>query len=158
MFNYTPDSAPLITRLKFNGQLLLSALLGNLLVEYVREVYQEKAFPEAIIPIPLHRKRLWKRGFNQSIELARPLSKQLNLPLEIDLLSKSRHVVAQSGLEAKKRRSNVRNVFSVASHNYMHVVLFDDVVTTGATVNEAAKALKAGGVKRVDVWCVARTH
>ena len=74
------------------------------------------------------------------------------------MLSKSRNIVAQSSLDAQKRMANVRNVFNVATHTFTHVALLDDVVTTGATVNEAAKALKVSGVKQVDVWCIARTH
>ncbi len=158
MLRYTSECAPLITRLKFNGQLLLADLLGYLLAEYLSQVYQNCPLPQVIIPIPLHRKRLWKRGFNQSVELSRPLSALLNIPLDIDLLSKSRNIVAQSSLDAQKRMANVRNVFNVATHTFTHVALLDDVVTTGATVNEAAKALKVSGVKQVDVWCIARTH
>ena len=108
--------------------------------------------------MPLHVARLRVRGYNQSIELARAVSSRLNVPLRLDVLTRLRATPAQTELGALARRRNVRGAFAVRPNVAWpsHVALLDDVMTTGATLWECARVLKRAGVKRVDVWALAR--
>ncbi len=120
--------------------------------------------PDALVPLPLHRTRLRSRGYDQALELARPLAKQFDIPLRIDLLQRDRDTSPQSRLNAAARRKNLRGAFAVnisvamrsSSALPAHVVLIDDVMTTGATLHAAADALLRAGVARVDAWVCAR--
>lgn len=121
-------------------------------------------WPEAdmIIPVPLHRSRLVKRRFNQSALLARKLSTLTELPFEPDILLRTRATPSQGAQSAAGRRRNVRGAFSVSQKfksrlKGQHVVLVDDVMTTGATINACAKTLKRAGVSYIDVITLART-
>jgi ComF family protein len=114
--------------------------------------------PELILPVPLHRSRLRRRGYNQAMELARPLAKALALPWRRDVLRRVRDTAAQTELDRAARRRNVRGAFVLRSGVALpaHVALLDDVMTTGATLAECARLLKRAGVRRVDVWALAR--
>jgi predicted amidophosphoribosyltransferase len=111
-----------------------------------------------LIPIPLHRARLRERGYDQALELARPLARELRLPLLDDALLRLRNTPAQSRLDAAHRRRNLRDAFAWRSAAAIpaHVVLIDDVMTTGATLHAAARTLRRAGVLRVDAWVCAR--
>ena len=112
----------------------------------------------ALVPVPLARRRLVERGFNQSFELARDLGKGLGLPVMGRHLLRVRDTKAQSELGADLRHANVHNAFKVkkAADLPRRVALIDDVMTTGSTVNECARILKTVGVQSVSVWVVAR--
>ena len=121
--------------------------------------HRKSNLPECIIPVPLHPQRLRVRGFNQALELARIIAKQLNIPLNYSLCQRDKSTPFQSGLSAKQRKQNLKNAFIVTKpHAYKHVAIFDDVVTTGTTVNELAKQLKNSGVETIEVWAIARTQ
>ena len=153
-FVYRTPLDRLLPRAKFHGDLaglrLLSALMGDSLGDAER--------PETLAPIPLHRDRLRRRGYDQALELARPLARRLGLPLRDDLLRRVRATAAQSRLDAGARRRNLRGAFEVRAGASLpaHVALIDDVMTTGATARSAALALRRAGVQRVDVWVCAR--
>ncbi len=114
--------------------------------------------PELLLPVPLHRARLRQRGYNQALELAKPLARELGVPLRHDLLQRSRATGAQTELDALARRRNVRGAFALRTGTALpaHVAILDDVMTTGATLAECARVLKRAGVARVDVWALAR--
>lgn len=115
--------------------------------------------PSLILPVPLHRSRLRQRGYNQALELARPLGRALGVPVRHDSLRRQRATAAQSELDAVGRRRNVRGAFAVREKGPplpAHVALLDDVMTTGATLAECARTLRRAGVPRVDVWALAR--
>ena len=114
--------------------------------------------PELLLPVPLHRTRLRQRGYNQALELAKPLARLLGVPLCRDLLQRQRGTAAQTELDAVARRRNVRGAFAVRAGVALptHVAILDDVMTTGATLAECARVLKRAGVQRVDVWALAR--
>jgi ComF family protein len=114
--------------------------------------------PDALIPLPLHRRRLRSRGFDQTLELARPLAKALAIPLLDDVLVRVRETAPQSRLDAPARRRNLSRAFAVRAGATLpaHVALVDDVMTTGATLHAAAGALLRAGVARVDTWVCAR--
>lgn len=145
----------LITQLKFNRQFKNARLLGTLLARHLAENVE---LPECIVPVPLHRNRYRERGFNQSIEIARHLSEQLALPLDLRGCMRSRDTGHQTGLPAKQRRKNMRHAFTIVQPPpYRHAAIVDDVMTTGATVAALASALKNHGVNRVDIWVCARS-
>lgn len=116
------------------------------------------AMPELLLSVPLHPARLRRRGYNQALELARPLARQFNLPLRHDVLERVRRTDAQTELDAVSRRRNVQGAFRLRSHATLpaHVALLDDVMTTGATLAECTRVLTHAGVERVDVWALAR--
>ncbi len=144
----------LITQLKFNQHYQNARLLGHLLTQHVAACAE---LPECIIPVPLHVKRYRERGFNQSIEIARHLASQLAIPLALHQCIRNRDTGHQAALAAKQRRKNLRHAFSLIQPiSYQHVAIVDDVMTTGATVEALAFALKQQGVSRVDVWVCAR--
>jgi len=146
----------LILQLKFHRHYPSARLLGGLMADYLKKTAE---FPDCIIPVPLHKNRYRERGFNQSIEIARVLSKQLSLPLDIHSCSRHRDTVHQVGLNAEQRNENIRNAFSVSpKFNAKHVALIDDVMTTGSTVHELALALKIAGCHRVQVWVCAKAR
>jgi len=109
------------------------------------------------IPIPLHKKRLHQRGFNQAAILANNLAKKLGEPCLPHYIKKIRNTLPQAELEAKARRKNIRNSFKIKPIPYQRVILIDDLITTGSTANELAYQLKLKGVKEVHLWCVAKT-
>ena len=114
--------------------------------------------PAAIVPVPLHTSRLRRRGYNQALELAKPLARHLHLPLLTGALARTRATGAQTDLSAIQRRRNVRGAFAAHFPDAppAHVAVLDDVFTTGATLGECARVLKRAGVARVDVWALAR--
>ncbi len=144
----------LITHLKFNAQYQHARLLGLLLTDALRN---KPDYPEAIVPMPLHPKRYQERGFNQSIEIARIVAGQLDIPLLLNHCIRHRDTLHQTRLTRAERRKNVRNSFTqVRSLTAQHVAIIDDVMTTGSTLHELASVLKKSGVQRVDAWVCAR--
>ena len=158
LFSYTETIKKMVIGLKFQKRLIYAHILGTLLAEKISPQYQTEKLPDVIIPAPLHRSRLYERGFNQAIELARPISKKLNIPIEYKRCKRLVNTAAQSKLPANQRADNVKNAF-VAHQDlaYKHIALLDDVMTTGHTLIEMSRALYYVGVKRIDVWCCART-
>jgi ComF family protein len=109
------------------------------------------------VPVPLHASRLKERGFNQAVELARPISKRLKLKVRLDLCERSRATQVQSKLDSDERRKNLKDAFTVkAPVQGLHLALLDDVVTTGATAESLARTLREAGARRVTLWSVCR--
>jgi ComF family protein len=153
-FRYAPPLDHLLQQLKFHQRLHLAPLLGDLLAGAVAA--RNEPLPELLLPVPLHKARLRERGYNQAVELARPLAQQLAIPLAHDRFRRVRHTAAQTSLKGKDRRKNLRGAFTVEGNLPGHVAILDDVVTTGATVNELARVLKRAGVESVEIWAIAR--
>lgn len=155
LYEYPLDR--LIQKFKFHGDLRCGRILAGLLL---RSLQQEAVASrvEALVPVPLFRKRLVERGFNQSLDLAKDLARGLHLPVLNNYLRRTRDTRAQSGLGALKRSGNVRGAFEVKNRANppSRIALVDDVMTTGSTVNECARVLKKAGVKQVEVWIIAR--
>jgi len=144
-----------IQQLKFRQDLTTARLLGELLAQQVPANNNDR--PVNLLPVPLHRSRLRMRGYNQALEIARPLVRK-GYPLQPAVCRKHKATTAQSDLPARERRRNVRGVFSVTRPlQGEHFLLVDDVLTTGATLNELARTLKNAGAERVEAWVIART-
>ena len=143
----------LLPRFKFHRDLAC----GRLLSQWMLPACAAAPRPHALLPVPLHATRLRERGYDQALELARPLARALDLPLRADLV-RMRATAAQSSLDAGARRRNLRGAFVVDARRPLpeHVALVDDVMTTGATLHAAARALHRAGVARVDAWVCAR--
>ncbi len=156
-FFYGYPISGLIGDFKFNGKLHIGRLLSELFINFIQTNNLE--LPNLIMPVPLHQSRLRERGFNQALELAKPIARHFEIPLDIKSCMRIKATEAQSGLNKKIRTKNMRSAFDVIKPiDCGYMVIVDDVVTTGATVNELAETLKAKGVKRVDVWALARTQ
>jgi len=144
----------LVQRFKFEGDLATGRLLGGLLADFLAAGSER---PDCIVPVPLHPSRLKERGFNQAVELARPLSKRLKIKVRLDLCARVRATEVQSKLDAAERRKNLKDAFTVTGGvQGKHLALLDDVITTGTTVEMLTRALKDAGAARVTVWSVSR--
>ena len=152
---YEPPISTLISRFKYHADLGAGNILATLLAGYLQKYVVE--LPDCIIPVPLHPSRLRQRGFNQSLELSRPLAKQLSIPLLNDICTRQRKTDSQKGLNEKQRQKNIRGAFSMGKPlPYQRIAIVDDVMTTGNTVNELAKTLRLAGAKNIQIWSVCR--
>lgn len=153
-FRYGWPLDRLESRYKFGADLAAGRVLSTL---WRREPCPVE-LPQLLLTVPLHRGRLRQRGYNQALELARPLERGLGVPLRHEVLQRARRTEAQTELDALGRRRNVRGAFALRADITLpaHVAIIDDVMTTGATVAECARVLKRAGVRRVDVWALAR--
>ena len=154
VFDYAFPLDRLLPRLKFHRDFAAGRVLAQCMGERLAALPR----PVAVIPIPLHRARLRQRGYDQALELARPLALALGIPLLDRALGRRKTTRAQSRLDADARRRNLRDAFHVDPGIALpaHVVLVDDVMTTGATLHAAARVLQRAGVSRVDAWVCAR--
>lgn len=158
-FVYAQPLEWMIQQLKFNAKLNYANLLSALMTANLPCHLYEQERPDAIIPMPLHNKRLKQRGFNQSQLLIKPLAKALQIPIDLTSCQRVLDTQHQTGKNARQRQQNIKNAFRfINKKNYKYVVIFDDVVTTGSSVSELCKVLKQAGVSRVDVWSLARAE
>lgn len=156
LYRYAPPVDHFIRALKFHQQLGLARLLGE---QLARRLAPEAARPDLIIPVPLHNTRLRERGYNQALEIARPLASALGVPLDFRSLVRLRATAPQTGMTVAARRKNLRGAFALrdgAAVRNLRVALVDDVMTTGSTVQAAAQCLRAAGAQAVEIWVVAR--
>ncbi|GAW68606.1 competence protein ComF [Geoanaerobacter pelophilus] len=148
----------LIHRFKYGGRVQLSLPLGLLALSALSEFCNEAA-PDLIVPVPLHKKRLRQRGYNQSQLIAQVLAKKLGLPLEVGNLRRLRWTEPQTTLDAAKRVANVKGAFGVREAGRLEgkrVLLVDDVLTTGSTMRACVDALMDAEVSAVAAVTVAR--
>lgn len=142
----------LIQSCKYGGRLAAIRALAFLLPAALPRL------PDVIVPMPLSPQRLRVRGFNQALELARHAANGIRAPIAADLCVKVRDTPSQTDLPWKERRKNVRGAFVVRERlDGLHIAVVDDVLTTGATLNEIARNLKKSGALTVSGWIVART-
>jgi ComF family protein len=154
-FAYRAPVVHLIHGLKYAGKLSNASLLGRLFAIRLQQAGAEP--PDVLLPVPLHVNRLRERGFNQSLELARPLARAFGVPLDKTGVARVRETVAQAGLDLPERKKNLRGAFEARkSYEGLKVAIVDDVMTTGATVQTLSQALRKAGAKSVHVWVLAR--
>lgn len=158
LYLYEFPLSPLIQQLKFNRQLYLGQLLGELLIEQIQvDWYAKGDLPDLIIPVPLHPLRLRERGYNQALEIARPIAKRLKIPIDTTGIQRVRHTNKQSNLDKAARAINMQGAFmATRDYNNLKVVIVDDVMTTGSTISELAQVLRKAGAAQIEVWCCAR--
>lgn len=158
-FAFPVDS--LISRFKHQSRWPLGRLLAEQLARHLHHEFDEGlARPKMLLPVPLARKRLRQRGFNQAQMLADWLSPALDIPVDTKLLERVQDTQSQQQLDAAGRRRNLRQAFALKAADQLrgrHVAIIDDVLTTGATAEAIARLLKRAGAARVDVYCLART-
>ncbi|MFZ2161697.1 MAG: ComF family protein [Sideroxyarcus sp.] len=153
-FSYKFPLDKLIQALKYRERLILVKFLADALPRRIT------SRPDCIVALPLHPARLRERGFNQSLLLARRISRQLDIPLLADACERIRNTPPQSSLPWKERDKNMRQAFACKPGTDVrgkHVAIVDDVMTTGASIGELARALKQAGASEVSAWVVART-
>ena len=156
VFIYDDVSRPLIIKFKHNDRTDAAIHLARWMARAGAELIQDC---DLIVPVPLHRRRLFIRMYNQSSLLANALSKQVNIPVDARVLARTKLTQSQGGLNRKARLKNVSKAFSVPDAPKVQgkkILLIDDVLTTGATVNECARVLLENGAKSVDVLVLAR--
>ncbi len=152
VFVYAFPLDKLVQALKYGEQLVLVNSLADKLAQ--RIVIR----PDCIVPMPLHPARLHERGFNQSLELARRIGRKLHIPLLSNACQRVRDTTPQAALRWQERSKNVRRAFTCAANlSGQHVAVVDDVMTSGASLQELALALRAAGAREVSAWVIART-
>lgn len=159
--DYAAPQDRLVLGLKFGASLAFAPVMAALMRDALLR-NETPALPDLLAVVPLGPQRLADRGFNQALEIARPLSRMLGIPLQARLLARQRETRAQSLLHPDERQKNVRGAFTVPADAIelvrgRHVGIIDDVMTTGDTLNEAAATLKRFGAGRVTNIVFART-
>ncbi|MEO0441474.1 MAG: ComF family protein [Pseudomonadota bacterium] len=154
---YDELSARLVIRLKYGGRLGIADLISG----HMERLITEQDVPELIIPVPLHRTRLWRRGFNQSALIAQVIGRRLRCTVASDLLIRTHATPPLKKMSTAQRFETVRNAFDVTAKGRSElpgkeILLVDDVFTSGSTANACAGVLKAAGTKKVTVLCWAR--
>lgn len=159
-FDYGWPVDYLITRFKFKEKLHIGKILAALFLQRIAQVMKSEPdfkLPKMIMPVPLHSERLKKRGFNQALEIAKPLAAYFQIPLARDSLRRIRATEPQTKLDAEQRHQNLQKAFMPQMQVFpSSIAIIDDVVTTSATVTEVAKNLREAGVEDIQVWCLAR--
>ncbi len=154
-FRYETPIKQAIAGLKYQAQFRQSHWLGGELAALVAA--RPEPFPELLIPVPLHPKRMRERGYNQALELARGINHVLAIDIDWQSATRIRETADQIGKRAAERRREVRGAFAVDTRIAgRHIALIDDVMTTGSTVNELARVCREAGAARIEVWTAAR--
>ena len=152
-FAYDFPLDKLVQSFKYGHQLALAGYLGQQIAALAEGIEAD-----LIMPLPLHPKRLRERGFNQALELSRPVSRATKLPIDTRSCQRVRHTLAQAELPWRERVKNIRGAFHCSEDfSGQRLVLIDDVMTTGASINECARTLKLHGAAHISVLVVART-
>lgn len=152
---YRPPLSQAIIQLKYGDVPAVAAPLGALLATAAVHRWPSCPF-DAVVPMPLHRARHSRRGYNQALLLARPVARRLGLPLHPTWLRRVRPTMAQATLGRKERLHNLAGAFAAPRlSGHPRILLIDDVMTTGATLSAAARALHESGAARVDVAVLA---
>jgi ComF family protein len=161
--DYAPPIDQLVLALKFGSRLALAPNFAHMLRDaLLHERAHGLALPTKLLAVPLGARRLAERGFNQALEIAKPLSRALGIELEPHLVIRDRETHAQAMLHPDERHKNVRHAFVVPADAVerirgCHIGIVDDVITTGETLNELAATLKRFGATRVTNLVFART-
>ena len=148
----------IVHRLKYGDRMEMAKPMGAWMARAGAELLAQA---DLIVPVPLHRARLWSRRFNQSAALAQVISTCCGVPVDMQALARIKPTISQVGLTRSQRADNVQGAFRVSDEARLsltdrNVVLVDDVLTSGATINAASRALLRGGARRVDVLVFAR--
>lgn len=154
--NYSGSISWLTKQFKYQGKFSAGLVLSHRLEQEILQ--RNHQLPDALVPMPLHWSRHWKRGYNQATLIADQLSKSLKIPVIRRGITRNRATPALEGLNRKQRRTIMKGAFQTRRLDINHVAIVDDVLTTGASAESLAQSLKHSGVNRVDLWVVARTE
>lgn len=153
LFRYEYPISQVLQQYKYNQQLFLAETFAELMMQKI-----QAHNIDLIIPMPLHPSRLQERGFNQSLEIARIISKRLKIKVNSQAVSRIKQSPPQASLPLKERVKNMKGAFACHQDlSSLRIALIDDVMTTGASLNALAKAVKAKGATHVECWLIART-
>ncbi len=165
-FHYQYPINKLIQLMKYRSRLDIVTCMGDQLAHVIAQRLAHipragpadgNVWPQALIPVPLHYRKLMHRGYNQSIELAKVLSRRLEVPLLRHSSQRVRPTVSQTRLDLRLRHQNVRRAFRATGHRQLdHVAMVDDVMTSGMTLYELGNTLRQSGIRRIDAWVLAR--
>ncbi len=159
LWHYQDPIDQWIQQIKYHHQLIPSAICSEYMLRKIPGWYSNRQLPEALIPMPLHSDRLVERGYNQAIEIARPLAKVLQRPLLLHDCKRSQYTKPQATLPAPLRQKNVKDAFTIKDNfHFKHVAIVDDVYTSGSTVTALCQSLRKNGTKTIDIWCCARAQ
>lgn len=155
LWTYTEETRQSIYRFKYENCRIYSEVYGEELVKHLGSLV-ELWKGEALIPVPIHARKQRQRGFNQAQLLAEAAGRALNLPVDAQLLKRSRYTRPQKELDDSQRRKNLEKAFIIEKNvvQYKRIILVDDIYTTGATIDACARALKEKGVERVYFLCL----
>lgn len=158
LFKYESLIRKLILRYKFSNKAYLNHFFANEIIkdEKTRELLKQY---DMIIPVPMHKKKMQKRGYNQTELVANELEKSLGIPARKDILSKVINTITQSKLGGKARQNNIQHAFFIKNDIEVEdkkIILLDDIYTTGATSEECSRVLKEAGASEVLVLVLAK--
>jgi ComF family protein len=160
--DYQWPLSTLLTGLKFSKQVPNAHALAALFVKHC--LSSIPVLPQLILPMPLHKNRYLFRKFNQSIELTKQICSLSQLNMDTSIINRCKYTPAQTDLSAAQRRKNLRNAFEIDEaaeqrlKNYQHIALFDDVITTGSTMNGAYRSLRKHNPSlKIDIWSICLT-
>ncbi len=155
-FRYAEPVAQAVHRLKYHADFRSARWLTEEMASALAA--RSEPLPDLLIPVPLHGRRLQRRGYNQALELARRLAGRLVVEVDAKAARRLRHTQDQIGKTAPERRRNVKGAFAVSAARVRdkHLALIDDVMTTGSTLAELARACRRSGARKIEVWTVAR--
>lgn len=153
---YKDNILKLVHRFKYGRKMSAGRLLGSIMAKRAEGLFEIRQY-DIMVPVPLHRQRLKQRGFNQSLFLARELARAFAIPVDFESLKRTRDTGPQVDLGGDERRDNVKGAFEAADAvKGKKVLLIDDVLTTGSTARECARALVSKGALDVAVYTAAR--
>ena len=156
-FEYRFPIDQLIQLAKFSNQSHYLNPLAELLCSHILSLEIASQMPELIIPVPMHRKRLLERQYNQAALLGRQVAKKLHIPFNTKLVIKTSNTPHQADLGRKARQKNLRNSFQCSQKPPLSVAVIDDVMTTGTTAAEISRVLRRAGCQKVYIWTIAHT-
>ena len=155
-FEYQFPINKLLFQYKSQARLALCESFAQALTNQVKK--QQQVLPQVLMPVPLHTSKLKQRGFNQSLELAKVLSKQLHIPIDYHSLQSSHQTTQQKSLNKQQRLANVQTNYALTRPlSVTHIALIDDVITTGATTKTLAYLLREHGATHIQAWSIARS-
>ena len=158
IFPYEGMVRQLLLAYKFHEKSYIYVCFVNFILKN-EKIFEKLQSYDTIIPVPISKKRMKERGYNQSLLIAKNLSKELNISLQVNCLLKTRNIIEQSKLNKEQRKDNIQNVYELKNGeilNNKRILLIDDIYTTGSTVNECSKILQQAKPEKIDVLVVAK--
>lgn len=158
IFPYEGIVRQLLLAYKFNEKSYMYVCFVNFILKN-KKIFEKLQSYDTIIPVPISKKRMKERGYNQSLLIAKKLSKTLNIELQENCLIKTKNIIEQSKLNREQRKQNIQNVYELKKEQILKnkkILLIDDIYTTGNTVNECCKMLQKAIPKKIDVFTIAK--